>query len=98
MRLSSVCIENRYPMRLKKSDSHEQTHSYTCIWISALYSFYIFIFYFLCRIRIWGKMPSTEIIITLFQEDNIFGTNVSLTYGPQIQKYTCVCVYSLARC
>ena len=25
------------------------------------------------------------IIITLFQEDNIFGTNVSLTYGPQLQ-------------
>ena len=24
------------------------------------------------------------IIITLFQEDNIFGTNASLTYGPQI--------------
>ena len=30
-------------------------------------------------------MPSAEIIITLFQEDNIFGTNASLTYGPQIQ-------------
>ena len=28
------------------------------------------------------------IIITLFQEDNIFGTNASLTYGPQIQRYT----------
>ena len=26
-------------------------------------------------------MPSTEIIVTLFQEDNIFGTNASLTYG-----------------
>ena len=26
-------------------------------------------------------MPSTEIIITLFQEDIIFGTNASLTYG-----------------
>ena len=24
------------------------------------------------------------IIITLFQEDNIFGTDVSLTYGPQL--------------
>ena len=74
MGLSSVCIENRYPMRLKKSDSHAQTHSYTCIWISALY---IFEFLFLCRTRIWGKTPSTEIIITLFQEDNIFGTNAS---------------------
>ena len=30
------------------------------------------------------------IIITLFQEDNIFGTNASLTYGPQIQKHACV--------
>ena len=28
------------------------------------------------------------IIITLFKEDNIFGTNASLTYGPQIQKTT----------
>ena len=30
------------------------------------------------------------IIIILFQEDNIFGTNSSLTYGPQIQKHTYV--------
>ena len=30
------------------------------------------------------------IIITLFQEDKIFGTNDSLTYGPQIQKRICV--------
>ena len=25
------------------------------------------------------------IITTLFKEDNIFGTNASLTYGPQLQ-------------
>ena len=39
VRLSSVCVDNRYPIRLKKSDSHShaQTHTYTCIWISALY-------------------------------------------------------------
>ena len=30
------------------------------------------------------------IIITLFQEDNILGTNASQTYGPQIQSHTCV--------
>ena len=30
------------------------------------------------------------LIITLFQEDNIFGTNASLTYGPQIQRHICV--------
>ena len=30
------------------------------------------------------------LIVTLFQEDNIFGTNASLTYGPQIQRHTCV--------
>ena len=30
------------------------------------------------------------IIITLFQEDNIFGTNASLTYGLQLQSYTCI--------
>ena len=30
------------------------------------------------------------LIITLFQEDNIFGTNASLTYGPQIQRHTWV--------
>ena len=47
-------------------------------------------FLFLCHIRIWGKMPTTKIIITLFQEDNIFGTNASLTYGPQIQRHTCI--------
>ena len=27
------------------------------------------------------------IIISLFQEDNIFGTSVSLAYGPQLQIY-----------
>ena len=27
------------------------------------------------------------LIITLFQEDNIFGTNATLTYGPQIQRH-----------
>ena len=26
-------------------------------------------------------------IIILFQEDNIFGTNASLTYGPQLQYF-----------
>ena len=26
------------------------------------------------------------IIITLFQEDGIFGTNASRTYGPQLQR------------
>ena len=26
------------------------------------------------------------IIIFLFQEDNIFGTNASLTYGPRLQR------------
>ena len=45
VRLSSVCTENRYPMRLKKSDSHAQMHSYTCIWISALYNFYFCVIY-----------------------------------------------------
>ena len=28
------------------------------------------------------------IMITLFQEDNIFGMYVSLTYGPQLQQTT----------
>ena len=31
-------------------------------------------------------------IITLFQEDNILGTNASLTYGPQIQRHTCLII------
>ena len=87
MRLSSVCTENRYPMRLKKSDSNAQTHSFIYVHMDQ----YLIHFLFLCHIRIWGKMPTTEIIITLFQEDNIFGTNASLTYGPQIQRHTCVC-------
>ena len=30
------------------------------------------------------------IIITFFQEDNMFGTNASLAYGPQKQRHTCV--------
>ena len=30
------------------------------------------------------------LIITLCQEDNIFGTNAILTYGLQIQRHTCV--------
>ena len=35
-------------------------------------------------------MSLHPLIITLFQEDNIFGTNASLTYGPQIQRHTFV--------
>ena len=27
----------------------------------------------------------------VFQEDNMFGTNARLAYGPQIQRHTCVC-------
>ena len=30
------------------------------------------------------------LIITLFQEDNISGTNASLTFGPQIQRHAYV--------
>ena len=30
------------------------------------------------------------LIITLFQDDNIFGMHDSLTNGPQIQRNTCV--------
>ena len=33
-------------------------------------------FLFLCRILIWGKMPSTEIIIILFHEDNECQSNI----------------------
>ena len=34
--------------------------------------------------------PPNLLIIILFQEDNIFGTIASVTYGPQIQRHTCV--------
>ena len=34
--------------------------------------------------------PPNLLIIILFQEDNIFGTIASVTYGPQIQGHTCV--------
>ena len=34
--------------------------------------------------------PPNLLIIILFQEDNIFDTTASLTYGPQIQRHTCV--------
>ena len=32
------------------------------------------------------KYQVVVIIITLFQEDNIFGLYASLTYGPQLQR------------
>ena len=32
------------------------------------------------------RLYSIIIIISLFQEDNIFGTNASLTYGPRLQR------------
>ena len=35
------------------------------------------------------------IIITLFQEDNIFGMYASLTYGPQLQRYACHWQFSI---
>ena len=85
MRLSSVCSEKSLPYAIEKvgfacANALIYVHMDQCL----------IHFLFLCLIRIWGKMPSTEIIITLFQEDNIFGTNASLTYGPQIQRHTCV--------
>ena len=50
--------------------------------------------YILCRHNTTRGTKSLLLIIitttTLFQEDTIFGTNASLTYGPQIQKHTCV--------
>ena len=30
------------------------------------------------------------LLLFFFQEDSIFGTDASLTYGPQIQRHTCV--------
>ena len=52
---------------------------------------------------ILGWFEYNNNIITLFQEDNIFGTNASLTYGPQIQRYafddykTMKIIYSMYR-
>ena len=43
---------------------------------------YIIVFIIICRRII--------IIITLLQEDNIFGTSASLTYGPQLQSKLCL--------
>ena len=34
--------------------------------------------------------PPNLLIVILFQEDNIFGTIASLTYGPQTQRHTCI--------
>ena len=34
--------------------------------------------------------PHLSVNNNLFQEDNIFGTIASLTYGPQIQRHACV--------
>ena len=36
-------------------------------------------------INVLSFVNKTKMIITLFQEDNIFGLNASLTYGPQLQ-------------
>ena len=36
------------------------------------------------------KKKKDLLMIILFQEDNIFGTIASLTYGPQIQRHTCI--------
>ena len=40
-----------------------------------------------CKLRVYSKNHGVR---TLFQEDNIFGTNASLTYGYQTQIHTCV--------
>ena len=37
----------------------------------------------------WSSGFIIIIIITLFQEDNLFGLYVGLTYGPQLQRYAC---------
>ena len=50
----------------------------------------VVLFFFFFRFSYGSVVVIMIIIITLFQEDNIFGTNASLTYGPQIQRHTCV--------
>ena len=47
-----------------------------------LYLMSALVFVFLSRYN----NNNNTIMVTLFQEDSIFGTNASLTYGPQIQK------------
>ena len=40
-----------------------------------------------CALQLTGKLMAIMIIIiSLFQEDNIFGTNASLTYGTRLQR------------
>ena len=39
-----------------------------------------------CDYLLVNKAIIIIIIVTLFQEDNIFGMYVSLTYGPQLQR------------
>ena len=56
-----------------------------CIWVR-----YIFLYAARTTLVPGNLKPDRDtiiIIITtiLFQEDNIFGTNASLTYGPQLQ-------------
>ena len=86
---NSMCVYHPSALKIAticnwKSRIRMRKHTRIRVYGSVPYTFL-----FLCRIRIWSKMPSTE-IITLFQEDNIFGTNASLTYSPQIQRHTCV--------
>ena len=44
----------------------------------------------LCLLILYALLPVVVIIIIiiifLFQDDNIFGTNASLTYGPRLQR------------
>ena len=71
--------------------THEHYNRYFHLWLPPLLKILLVVF-----IR-WNKIQSyTEklkyplfiiiIIISLFQEDNIFGTNASLTYGPRLQR------------
>ena len=48
------------------------------------------LFFFVSSVSFQALIISLHLlIITLFHEDNIFDTNASLTYGPQIQRDAC---------
>ena len=70
-------VHSNQALRSAASDLGSYYLPRSCSWVASSVSF-VFVMVLL------GK--TIKIIITLFQEDNIFGMYASLTYGPQLHK------------
>ena len=81
-------LQEKCHLNIEQKTSSQGKVLFTSIYIDLNYplSFILFIHVFSVGVKFCFSIILIIIIISLFQEDNIFGTNASLTYGPRLQR------------